>query len=719
MVEGDIEGRLRETDERLKTTEQELLVRNKFLNAILDSLTHPLCVIDVNNYAVQIANSAAYSGKLPKQMTCYKLFYGRDVPCADSVEQCPIEIVKQSREAVVMERTGKDKQGKIKNTEIHGYPIFDEAGRVKQIVEYSVDVTKRKRAERLLAEEHHLLRTLLDNMPDLIYVKDKQSRFVVANEAVAKFMGASGPDELLGKTDFDYYSHTLANKFYERERRVVETGEALINKAEFASARKGDAKWLLTTKVPWRDKGGRIVGTMGIGRDITELKHTQDALKASNQQLQASEQQLRATNQQLEATNQQLQASQQQLRAANQQLQASEQQLRAANQQLEATNQQLQASQQQLKASNQQLRAGEEELRRVNDKLLKRIRELDCLYSLSRLDRKRHLSFEKICKELVGLIPAAMEYPDVAVVRILYDGGSIQSTDYQQTKWKQSADIIVNDKKAGVLEVCYLEDKPRLDAGPFYSEELELLGALAEHLGEIIERKDAEQRLQKYQVQLKSLATELSLTEERERRRIAAALHDKISQQLVISKVRLKTACQSISESEIVENLNEVCNCLDQIIQDTRSLTFDLSYPLLHELGLETAIAEWLTEYIQAKHGIKCEFIDDGKLKPLDDNIRAVLFRNVRELLINVVKHAKASEVKVTCSKKNGRIQIVVEDNGVGFDAEQVTSIGTEKGGFGLFSIRERLEQIGGLLEIRSKPGAGTRIAIEVPLSEF
>ncbi len=574
-----------------------------------------------------------------------------------------------------------------------------------EIVAVYEDITDKKRAEQMQTEEHNLLRTLIDNLPDSVYIKDTRGRFVISNVEASYRVGVASPDEMIGKTDFDFYPAELASRYYADEQDVIKTGQPLLGREEpVINQTTGETIWNLTTKIPWRDSGGTIVGILGIGRNITERKRMEDELKAANQQLQVSEQQLRAANQQL-------QASDQQLRAANQQLQASEQQFKAANQQLRA-------NEQQLKAANQQLQVSEDELRRLNDDLRKRVKELNCLYGLSRLAEVEDSSLEQIFREVVNLAAAAWQYPEAAAARIIFEGQSFKTDNFQETPWTQCADIKMYGRKAGTIQVCYLEEKPDIDEGPFFVEERNLLDALAEHLGDIAERKDAEGKLFDYQSQLKSLASELSLTEERERRRIATELHDRISQFLVISKVKLETLRKSASSADIVKALSEVCESIDQTIQNTRSLTFDLSSPILYELGFEAAVAEWLDEHVYKKHGIAAEFLDDGQPKPLDDDIRVFLFRDVRELLINVVKHAHARKVKVSSRKVGSEIHVSVEDDGTGFNVSEITSIATKTGGFGLFSIRERLEQLGGRLKIESEAGRGTKVTIIAPLKQ-
>lgn len=137
-----------------------------------------------------------------------------------------------------------------------------------------------------LTDERQLLRNLIDHIPDGIYIKDFESRFVVGNTTVAHLMGVTTPDELLGKTDFEFFSPVLASKYYEDEQTVMRTGLPLISQEERTfDSRTGEDGWLLTSKVPWRDRHGQIAGIMGIGRNITELKQAQEALAEAHREL--------------------------------------------------------------------------------------------------------------------------------------------------------------------------------------------------------------------------------------------------------------------------------------------------------------------------------------------------------------------------------------------------------------------------------------------------
>jgi PAS domain S-box-containing protein len=234
---------------------------------------------------------------------------------------------------------------------------------------------------------------------------------------------------------------------------------------------------------------------------------------------------------------------------------------------------------------------------------------------------------------------------------------------------------------------------------------------------DITKRKEAEEKLMLYQQQLRSLASELSLAEERLRRRIAAELHDHIAQNLAISKIKLESLKGDIKLGQ-TKSLNEVVDLISQTIDASRSLTFEISPPVLYELGFEAAVG-WLVRQTRQRFGLDVEFINDEKPKPLNADIRILLFQAVRELLVNVVKHAKAEKAKVYARVVDDNIQVTVEDNGVGFDIAAINPARDfTKGGLGLFNIRERLDQIGGSVIIHSGRRKGTQITMTAPIEK-
>ncbi|RLI33803.1 hypothetical protein DRO66_09705, partial [Candidatus Bathyarchaeota archaeon] len=232
---------------------------------------------------------------------------------------------------------------------------------------------------------------------------------------------------------------------------------------------------------------------------------------------------------------------------------------------------------------------------------------------------------------------------------------------------------------------------------------------------DITELKQAEEQLREYQQKLQSMASELSLTEERERRHIATGLHDRIVQPLVFTKMKLDELGSSTTLVDSGKHLEEISNMLDQVIEETQTLTYDLGSPTLYELGLESAIKEWLSEEIEQKHNISTFFEADGAPKSLSEDISGFLFRGVRELLVNAVKHGKAQNIKVSLKWEEDRIRICVDDYGVGFKLSDTSISKGKKAGYGLFSIKEHLSHIGGYIDIKSQPNHGTQVVLVAP----
>lgn len=230
-----------------------------------------------------------------------------------------------------------------------------------------------------------------------------------------------------------------------------------------------------------------------------------------------------------------------------------------------------------------------------------------------------------------------------------------------------------------------------------------------------------EQRVQERTAQLRTLAFELTKAEERERQAIARDLHDGLGQTLAIAKIKLSSLPIGAINAEAASIIAVVEKLIDQSNQAVRSLAEQLTPPVLYDLGLLPAL-EWLVEQMGRDFDLQCEFAADIECEPQDPSVRAILFRAVRELLFNIVKHADVGVaiVRIDISLRQdappAQLQIVITDSGKGFDPENVKR--TMQGGFGLMSVRERLTYIGGTFRVNSKPGSGTTAVIIVPLTQ-
>jgi PAS domain S-box-containing protein len=277
---------------------------------------------------------------------------------------------------------------------------------------------------------------------------------------------------------------------------------------------------------------------------------------------------------------------------------------------------------------------------------------------------------------------------------------------------------------------------------------------------DLSERLRAARREEDYQRRLRSLASELSLAEERERRRIAVEIHDNISQSLAFAKMKLEAACHKPPGPGDRQRLEEVVRLVEGVLAHTRSLTFELSPPVLYELGLEAAL-EWLGERAAKRYGLEVILEPAGTGPAPSHDVAVLLYQAVRELLVNVGKHAAARRAWVRVRHFPESLHVTVEDDGKGFDAARLTTntlgvdghghgdgdrraVSSARGGrrahphrggsaphgrvghqrtdasrdtgFGLFSIRTRLEHLGGKFEIERRHAGGGRVTMTVPL---
>ncbi len=230
-------------------------------------------------------------------------------------------------------------------------------------------------------------------------------------------------------------------------------------------------------------------------------------------------------------------------------------------------------------------------------------------------------------------------------------------------------------------------------------------------LDDVTDKVRADQTRQAYEEQLKRLAFETTVAEERERRRIAADLHDRIGQALALTEIKL-AEMRTGGLPLPAQTIDDCLALVRESIAEARSLTFELSPPILYDLGIEAAVS-WLADQMKVAHALDVHVEGDREPKPLDDIVAAILFRAIRELLMNVLKHAGTRAARVSLHRERDELLVEVKDGGVGFDLEQAAPTG----GFGLFSVREQLSPFGGRMIVESVPGEGAKISIRVPLA--
>jgi PAS domain S-box-containing protein len=230
---------------------------------------------------------------------------------------------------------------------------------------------------------------------------------------------------------------------------------------------------------------------------------------------------------------------------------------------------------------------------------------------------------------------------------------------------------------------------------------------------DITVRRRQQREIEADKQQLASLTEELMMMEERQRRQIATTLHDSIGQSLIFAKRELSVLLQKVGP-EAQNSLRQVAGQIADAIKQTRDLTFELSPSTLYTFGLQAAVEELAEQFAECE-GFACRVEGPGEPMPIAEQVRAMLYRSVRELLVNVAKHAGAGNVVIALGHDDRNVKVVVRDDGRGFAMGALDECSREHG-FGLFSIRERLTHIGGKFDIESVEGEGTRVTLVAPL---
>ncbi len=398
--------------------------------------------------------------------------------------------------------------------------------------------------------------------------------------------------------------------------------------------------------------------------------------------------------------------------------------------------------------------AGAKESGDVLHDLTERVKELTALHGAARILQDDRRPVTELLEEMIALVPPAWQYPEITCARITFGRDEVRTPGFVESPWRQQAAFTTGDGRSGRIDVFYSEARPRAGDGPFLAEETNLINSLAEMLRSFLERREAqaalraahgdlerrveertaelrrlnasleeeiaerrrsEERIGVLSARLRSLAAELSLAEDMERRAIAADLHDQIGQTLASLKMKVTEIQRNVAFCGHEQTLEDMRTLLDQAIRATRTLTVEISPPVLADLGLVPAL-QWLGEQFERRHGLVVDVGADGDGVDTDDIVALTAFKAVREFLVNTAKHAGARRVEMHVGRRGDRLELAYRDDGVGFDPTVIDGIGPRSDAFGLFNVRERCEYLGGAARLESSPGNGVEFRLELPL---
>lgn len=465
--------------------------------------------------------------------------------------------------------------------------------------------------------------------------------------------------------------------------------------------------WLLVSSSPLYAADGVLIGAVTSLSDVTALHRMSTELRASHQELTAA--------------HEELQAGSEELVAINEEVQSGAEQLRSLNAELAATNEELARAE----TEREQLLAEAARLAAQREATLLSLRE-----GIAVMDTEgRIITMNQACATMHGFAnpeefhrhiteyePSfVLEYPE---------GGVIPPSEWpiaRALRGETMADceVWISRLDQGWRRLWSYSFAPVRDADG-------RIVLAVNTMRDTTDARQAEEELRRHRDELETLvdertatirqlAAELALAEQKERQRIATRLHDDVSQTLAFAKLKLGEIRFVTASDEVRGAATQLGSLIDETIAHTRGLTYDLSTPILYEKGLAEAVI-WTASIIHERRGLPVDVSIVGDRVRLAQDVEITVYQAVKELLNNAVKHAGAAAVRIELGYGVDQLQVLVADEGPGFDPNAIRT-GAESG-FGLLNVRERLAHIGASLAIDSAAGRGTRCTIAVPIGQ-
>lgn len=583
----------------------------------------------------------------------------------------------------------------------------------------------KKRTQRLqtsLEQDPSMLRTLVDNLPDGIFLKDRESRFIFGNQAVADLMGIPDPSALQGKTDHDFYPKKVADTFLADERIVIESHKKLVHKLQ-----SGKVTWLIT-KVPALDSHGEVTGLFGISRDITDAE---EALRMSEQRYRDLLEQAAEGIYLLDENGDFLLANPEICKMLGY-TQEELLRLNIFDTYPEELREDARARNEKIK-SGQSLRFERTMKRKDGSAFTAEVsarRLVDGTQQSIARDISERKRAEETLRESEARFRTIWENSIVGTMLTAPDGRVFAANPAACLLFGRTEKDICTIGRAGLVDFADKQVlafmKERVEKG-YASGEITFVRADGTRFPALCSSAVFEtvngtrtsmviqdiSELKNAHASMRNLATHLLYAREEERRKIAQEIHDDLGQTLAALKMDLHWISKRLGGdvSSLRDKMKETIELGAEAINTVQRVASDLRPKMLDDLGLEPAL-EWLSADFSRRTKIACKVTVEVPSRVIGGNAATTLYRIIQEALTNIGWHSKADHADVRLIFSDGILNLEIEDSGIGITAEQVRAPNS----YGLIGLRERVEGLGGIMSISGEPGSGTIVRAHIPV---